>query len=179
MRSEAGYAICDLPAFGQTWTSRGWQSTLAPEIITPLVWLWLSTPRSSTHWSYRLGSENPVRRPRGFFSHASYSRGTGDRKSTLVFCLDLAHVRELTQTFCNAGIDARHVDSKTPVAERKSLVEGFKAGEYPVLVNCGTSSIPPYSCHKYDVLRLFSGLDRGCRYSQHRLRCRCPANTVP
>ena len=62
---------------------------------------------------------------------------TDDRKSTLVFCVNLSHVRELTQAFRDAGIDARYVHSKTPAAERKALVEGFKAGGYPVLVNCG------------------------------------------
>ena len=66
-----------------------------------------------------------------------------NRKSTLVFCVNLSHVRELTQTFRDAGIDARYIHSKTPVAERKSLVEGFKVGEYPILVNCGSSHLLP------------------------------------
>ena len=70
--------------------------------------------------------------------------GADNRKSTLVFCVNLSHVRELTQTFRDSGIDARYVHSKTPAAERKLLVEGFKAGEYPVLVNCGTLPLPPH-----------------------------------
>jgi len=74
----------------------------------------------------------------------SHSRGTDDRKSTLVFCVNLSHVRELTQAFRDVGIDARYVHSKTPAAERKLLVESFKAGEYPVLVNCGLSSLFPH-----------------------------------
>jgi len=72
----------------------------------------------------------------------SYSRSTGNRKSTLVFCVNLSHVRELTQTFRDAGIDARYLHSKTPAAERRLLVENFKAGKYPVLVNCGSLSLP-------------------------------------
>lgn len=71
------------------------------------------------------------------------SRGAGDRKSTLVFCVNLSHVRNLTQTFRDAGIDARYVNSKTPAAERKLMIEGFKSGEYPVLVNCGSLPLPP------------------------------------
>ena len=31
---------------------------------------------------------------------------------------------------------------KTPAAERRLLVEDFKAGKYPVLVNCGSLSLP-------------------------------------
>ncbi|KAF9650534.1 P-loop containing nucleoside triphosphate hydrolase protein [Thelephora ganbajun] len=75
---------------------------------------------------------------------------SNDRKSTLVFCVNLSHVRELTQTFRDAGIDARYVHSKTPAAERKLLVEGFKAGEYPVLVNCAIltegADVPNIDC---------------------------------
>lgn len=58
-------------------------------------------------------------------------------KSTLVFCVNIAHVEALTQTFRSYGIDARYLYSKTPVAERKALVASFKAGQFPVLVNCG------------------------------------------
>lgn len=59
------------------------------------------------------------------------------RKSTLIFCVDIAHVVALTQTFRRHGIDARHVYSQTPVAERKALIASFKTGQYPVLINCG------------------------------------------
>ena len=74
---------------------------------------------------------------------SSYFHGADNRKSTLVFCVNLSHVRDLTQTFRDAGIDARYVHSKTPAAERRSLVEGFKTGKYPVLVNCGWLSLVP------------------------------------
>jgi hypothetical protein len=95
------------------------------------------------------------------------SRVTGDCKSTLVFCVNLSHVRDLTQAFRGAGIDARYLHSKTPAAERKLLVEGFKAGEYPVLVNCGSSSVFLHCKLKPDILGLFSNLDRRGRYPQH------------
>ncbi|KAI0946007.1 hypothetical protein AcV7_010099 [Taiwanofungus camphoratus] len=58
------------------------------------------------------------------------------RKSTLVFCADLAHVRNLTSAFQIAGIDARYIYFGTPAVERKELVDAFKAGQFPVLVNC-------------------------------------------
>jgi superfamily II DNA or RNA helicase len=64
------------------------------------------------------------------------SRFPGDRNSTLVFCVDLAHVADMTAAFRAAGIDARFVTGNTRESERKALVEAFKAGEFPVLVNC-------------------------------------------
>ncbi|KAI0669814.1 P-loop containing nucleoside triphosphate hydrolase protein [Trametes maxima] len=73
-----------------------------------------------------------------------------DRKSTLVFCVNLAHVAKLTATFREAGIDARYVHAGTPAAERKALVEGFRAGTFPVLVNCAVltegADIPNIDC---------------------------------
>jgi ATP-dependent helicase IRC3 len=59
------------------------------------------------------------------------------RKSTLIFCVDLAHVRDVTNCFRSFGVDARFIHSGTPPTERKELITSFRAGEYPVLVNCG------------------------------------------
>lgn len=42
----------------------------------------------------------------------------------------------MTAAFRAAGIDARFVTGNTKESERKALVEAFKAGEFPVLVNC-------------------------------------------
>ena len=73
----------------------------------------------------------------------------------------------LTKTFRGHGIDARFVYSETPMAERKALVASFKAGEFPVLVNCGT-----HNCRipMIILMQTFSHSDRGCGYTQHRLR---------
>lgn len=54
-----------------------------------------------------------------------------------MFCVNIAHVYSLTQCFRSYGIDARYIYSHTPQAERKALVSSFKAGQFPVLVNCG------------------------------------------
>jgi len=61
-----------------------------------------------------------------------------DRKSTIVFAVNVAHVRELTQTFQSAGVDARYLYAGTPIPERNALIDGFKAGTFPVLINCGS-----------------------------------------
>ncbi|PTB70574.1 P-loop containing nucleoside triphosphate hydrolase protein [Trichoderma citrinoviride] len=73
-----------------------------------------------------------------------------DRKSTLVFCVDLAHVSGLTQKFREHGFDARYVTGDTPKVERSAILEAFKKREFPVLVNCGVftegTDIPNIDC---------------------------------
>ncbi|KAF2161183.1 hypothetical protein M409DRAFT_70011 [Zasmidium cellare ATCC 36951] len=73
-----------------------------------------------------------------------------NRRSTLVFCVDLAHVASLTAMFRQHGVDARYVTSDTPTKERADLLEAFKAGHYPVLLNCGIftegTDIPNIDC---------------------------------
>ncbi|PCH33701.1 nucleoside triphosphate hydrolase protein [Wolfiporia cocos MD-104 SS10] len=73
-----------------------------------------------------------------------------ERRSTLVFCVNLAHVRDLTQAFRDVGVDARYIYSGTPPLERRALVEQFKAGGFPVLVNCAVltegADIPNIDC---------------------------------
>ncbi|KAJ7092677.1 P-loop containing nucleoside triphosphate hydrolase protein [Mycena epipterygia] len=77
-------------------------------------------------------------------------RAGSTRKSTLVFCVSVAHVEALTQTFRAFGIDARYVYSGTPTNERRALIASFKAGQYPVLINCAIltegADIPNIDC---------------------------------
>jgi ATP-dependent helicase IRC3 len=74
----------------------------------------------------------------------------GTRKSTLVFCVDLAHVASLTATFRQHGLDARFVTSDTHRQVRHERLEAFKNGEFPVLLNCGIftegTDIPNIDC---------------------------------
>ncbi len=80
----------------------------------------------------------------------SWLAKAADRKSTLVFCVDLAHVAGLTQAFREHGIDAKFVTGDTEKVERSNRLEGFKRGEFPVLVNCGVftegTDIPNVDC---------------------------------
>ncbi|KAG8667028.1 putative ATP-dependent helicase IRC3 [Fusarium poae] len=72
------------------------------------------------------------------------------RKSTLVFCVDVAHVVELTDRFRQHGFDARYVTGETPTTERAQTLDSFRKGEFPVLVNCGVftegTDIPNIDC---------------------------------
>ncbi|KAK1979922.1 P-loop containing nucleoside triphosphate hydrolase protein [Colletotrichum cereale] len=80
----------------------------------------------------------------------SWLAKASDRKSTLVFCVDLAHVAGLTQTFRKHGYGARFVTGDTPKVERSEILEAFRKGEFPVLVNCGVftegTDIPNIDC---------------------------------
>ncbi|KUI53845.1 Putative mitochondrial ATP-dependent helicase irc3 [Cytospora mali] len=80
----------------------------------------------------------------------SWLAKAGDRKSTLVFCVDLAHVAGLTAKFRQFGIDARFVTGDTHKLERGEILDAFKRGDFPVLLNCGVftegTDIPNIDC---------------------------------
>ena len=72
------------------------------------------------------------------------------RKSTLVFCVDVAHVMSLTAVFRGQGIDARSITGGTPKNERGKKLDAFRNNEFPVLLNCGVftegTDIPNIDC---------------------------------
>ncbi|KAI0430177.1 P-loop containing nucleoside triphosphate hydrolase protein [Xylaria sp. FL1042] len=80
----------------------------------------------------------------------SWLARASERKSTLIFCVDLAHVADLTRAFRQHGIDARFVTGDTPKVDRSDRLDAFKRGEFPVLVNCGVftegTDIPNIDC---------------------------------
>ncbi|KAJ5953372.1 ATP-dependent helicase IRC3 [Penicillium verhagenii] len=73
-----------------------------------------------------------------------------DRKSTLVFCVDVEHARQLTATFREHGVDARYITATTHKNVRSEQLEAFKNQEFPVLLNCGLftegTDIPNIDC---------------------------------
>jgi ATP-dependent helicase IRC3 len=66
----------------------------------------------------------------------TYRHLAAARRSTLIFCVDLAHVEGVVSTFRNAGIDARSVSSMSKPGYRRETLAAFMKGEFPVLVNC-------------------------------------------
>jgi ATP-dependent helicase IRC3 len=72
------------------------------------------------------------------------------RTSTLIFCVDLSHVTNLTATFRQHGINAQFVTGDTPAKIRSARVDAFRNGEFPVLLNCGVftegTDIPNIDC---------------------------------
>lgn len=73
-----------------------------------------------------------------------------DRKSTLVFCVDVQHAKQLTATFREHGVDARYITATTHKNVRSEQLEAFKNQEFPVLLNCGLftegTDIPNIDC---------------------------------
>ncbi|OKL61731.1 hypothetical protein UA08_03068 [Talaromyces atroroseus] len=80
----------------------------------------------------------------------SWITNAHDRQSTLVFCVDTEHVRQLTDTFRENGIDARYITASTARQTRNEVLDAFKKGEFPVLLNCGLftegTDIPNVDC---------------------------------
>lgn len=73
-----------------------------------------------------------------------------DRHSTLIFCVDLSHVTNLTTRFRESGIDAQFVTGDTPNKARSARIDAFRNGHFPVLLNCGVftegTDIPNIDC---------------------------------
>lgn len=59
------------------------------------------------------------------------------RHSTIVFCVDIAHVMSMTSAFRRLGIDARYITGETPTRVRAERLAEFKRRQFPVLINCG------------------------------------------
>jgi ATP-dependent helicase IRC3 len=80
----------------------------------------------------------------------SWRAKASGRKSTLVFCVDVKHVQDLTNKFREHGVDARFVTGHTNKTQRSACLKSFRNGEFPVLVNCGVftegTDIPNIDC---------------------------------
>ena len=60
---------------------------------------------------------------------------TEQRKSVVVFAIDIAHCQHISEELKKHGIHAPYVTAKTAAGERDRIVEEFKAGRHRVLVN--------------------------------------------
>ncbi|KAF9115980.1 hypothetical protein BGX27_005417 [Mortierella sp. AM989] len=67
----------------------------------------------------------------------SYMTYCGERKSTVVFAVDIEHVETLAELFRKYGYDARSVSSRTSDDDRAQLLKDFRERKFPVIVNCG------------------------------------------
>ncbi|RIA90217.1 P-loop containing nucleoside triphosphate hydrolase protein [Glomus cerebriforme] len=80
----------------------------------------------------------------------TYLELAAQRKSTLVFGVDISHVESLTTMFRKRGLDARGISSKTKPHIRAETLKDFKERRFPVLVNCGIltegTDIPNIDC---------------------------------
>jgi superfamily II DNA or RNA helicase len=58
-------------------------------------------------------------------------------KQGLVFCVNVAHSKEVCQMYNEAGIITAHIDGTTPADERQAILEAFKRKEIMVVTNVG------------------------------------------
>ena len=68
-------------------------------------------------------------------------RRLADGLQTVVYCASVKHSRQTVKAFREAGINAVHFDGTTPYAERKQIVDRFRAKEITVLCNCDLISM--------------------------------------
>lgn len=71
-------------------------------------------------------------------------------RSTVVFCVNCAHSRNVRDAFLAEGIRAEHLDGETPADERKAILQRVASGETQVLCNVFVASygldIPTLDC---------------------------------
>jgi superfamily II DNA or RNA helicase len=74
----------------------------------------------------------------------------GQRRKTLVFCVDVAHSVHIKDEFVKSGIRAEHVDGSTPKTERDAVLAQLASGETEVVCNCQVLTegfdLPAISC---------------------------------
>ncbi|KAI7832241.1 P-loop containing nucleoside triphosphate hydrolase protein [Gamsiella multidivaricata] len=66
-----------------------------------------------------------------------YKKYCAHRKSTVVFATDIKHVDSLTDAFRRRAYNARSVTSETPYTKRVEILDDFREGKFPILINCG------------------------------------------
>lgn len=67
----------------------------------------------------------------------SHWQKMANNERTFVFAVGVEHSKKITQTFCDAGIAAVHVDAETPKNERLQALINFETGKTRVLSSCG------------------------------------------
>ena len=60
----------------------------------------------------------------------------GQRRKTLVFCVDVAHSVHVRDEFVKSGVRAEHLDGSTPKSERDAILARLASGETEVVCNC-------------------------------------------
>ena len=74
----------------------------------------------------------------------------GQRRKTLVFCVDVAHSVHVRDEFIKAGVRAEHLDGSTPKTERDAILARLASGETELVTNCMVLTegfdLPAISC---------------------------------
>ncbi|WFD06715.1 Putative ATP-dependent helicase IRC3 [Malassezia vespertilionis] len=72
------------------------------------------------------------------------------RRSTLVFAVNIEHINALVAEFHARGVEARGIHSGMPLKVRDEVLNAFRNGAFPVLINCAIltegADVPPIDC---------------------------------
>lgn len=130
---------------------------------------------------YQVKEMNEVlnRRPsigRLYRSIQEYAKG----KKGIVYAVCIDHARNIAAYYRERGIEAVAIDSKTPVVQRKILVEEFRQGKIQVLVNVDVFS-EGFDCPDVEFVQLarptlslakyLQQVGRGLRKSEGKASC--------
>jgi ATP-dependent helicase IRC3 len=105
-----------------------------------------------------------------------------ERKSTLVFCVGVNHMKALTAEFHKQGVNARPISGCTSDAERAQTLRDFSAGLVPVLLNVTVftegTDLPCIDCIVFSRATKSQGLfqqmrGRGLRLYPGKKDCLC------
>lgn len=81
----------------------------------------------------------------------TYVKYAKDRKSTIIFASGIDHSNEIEKTFKDKGIECRSVDSTIDDDVRDEIIEDFKNGKLPVIVNVGILTTG-FDCPRTDCI---------------------------
>ena len=111
----------------------------------------------------------------------AYKECAADRKYTIGFCADIAHVHGLTQAFLDEGIQACGIDSTMKIETRRKILKSFYDGKIKVLLNCGILT-EGFDCPQIDCILLVRPtrselllrqmIGRGTRHHPGKDKCR-------
>ena len=101
-------------------------------------------------------------------------------KKGIVYAVSIDHARQIAAYYSAHGVEAVAIDSKTPVLERKELVEDFRRGKIKVLVNVDIFS-EGFDCPDVEFVQLarptlslakyLQQVGRGLRKSENKESC--------
>ena len=74
-------------------------------------------------------------KPKIYGSVLDSYRKYADGKQAIVFASSVEHSKRVAEVFAQAGYTAAHMDGKTPKAERKRIMEDYRAGRLQILCN--------------------------------------------
>lgn len=74
-------------------------------------------------------------KPKIYGSVLENYRKYAEGKQAIVFASSVEHSKRVAEVFTQAGYTAAHMDGKTPKAERKQIMEDYRAGRLQILCN--------------------------------------------